>query len=65
MQKKNGDGTYKVFLKIKNLGNRHMPQLVETEFSDGSTKKIWWENYHWNNEDEFTFNTQKKPLRIS
>ena len=30
--------------KIKNLGNRHMPQLVETEFPDGSTKRIWWKN---------------------
>ena len=56
---KNDDGTYKVFLKIKNLGNRHMPQLVETEFYDGSTKRIWWENNYWNNEDEFILMFQK------
>ena len=56
--KKNDNGTYKVFLKIKNLGNRHMPQLVETEYSDGSNKRIWWENNYWNNEDEFIFDGQ-------
>ena len=63
--KKNDDGTYKVFLKIKNLGNRHMPQLVETEFYDGSTKRIWWENNYWNNEDEFIYDVSKKPVRLS
>ena len=62
--KKNVDGTYKVFLTIKNLGNRHMPQLIETEFFDGSTERIWWENNYWNNEDEFMFNVPKKPVRL-
>ena len=62
---KNDDGTYKVFLRIKNLGNRHLPQLVETEFSDGSTKRIWWENNYRNNEDEFIFDVSKKPARLS
>ena len=42
-----------------------MPQLVETEFSDGSTKRIWWENNYRNNEDEFIFDVSKKPARLS
>ena len=38
-----------------------MPQLVETEFYDGSTKRIWVENNYWNNEDEFILMFQKNP----
>ena len=37
---KNDDGTYKVFLNIKNLGNRHMPLLVEIEFSEQNHYKF-------------------------
>ena len=62
---KNDDGTYKVFLNIKNLGNRHMPLLVETEFSDGSYKRIWWDNSYWNNEDDFIFDVTQKPVRLN
>ena len=61
---KNDDGTYKVFLDIKNLGNRHMPMLVETEFSDGSSNRIWWENNYWRNEDKFVYDVPLKPLKI-
>ena len=64
-KKKNDDGTYKIFLNIKNLGNRHMPLLVETEFYDGSNKRIWWKNNYWNNDDKFIFDVPQKPFRIS
>ena len=41
-KKKNKDETYEVWLEIRNLGNRHMPMLVETEFTDGSIDRRWW-----------------------
>ena len=61
-KKKHKDGNYEVWLEIQNLGDRHMPMLIETEFSDGSIDRRWWQNYDWKNIDKFVFNV---PLELS
>ena len=64
-KKKNKDETYEVWLEIRNLGNRHMPMLVETEFSDGSIDRRWWKNYEWKNIDKFVFNVPRDPVKVT
>ena len=63
--KKNEDGSYEVNIEIKNLGNRHMPLVVETELNDGSTDRRWWNNYDWNIKDTFSYMVPSKPKRVT
>ena len=63
--KENKYGSYDVDVEIKNLGNRHMPLLVETELYDGSFDRIWWNNYDWNTNDTFSYSVPSKPKKVT
>jgi hypothetical protein len=63
--KKNEGGSYDISVDIKNLGNRHMPLLVETEFYDGTSDRRWWNNYDWNIKDTFLYSVPSKPKRVT
>ena len=63
--KENKYGSYDVDVGIKNLGNRHMPLLVETELYDGSVDRRWWNNYDWNTNDTFSYSVPSKPKKVT
>ena len=60
-KKKQSNGSWDVTLDIVRIGNRDMPQLVETTMSDGSAHRVWWTNHKFRTSDSFTYNVPSEP----
>ena len=57
--------SWNVDLKIKCIGGRFMPFIIETEFKDGTVDRRWWKNHLWRFEDTFSYTLNKEPMRVT
>jgi len=63
-KKRNKDGTWNINIKIRRLGSREMPQLVEVKLKNGSIYRTWWKNHNWRQEDDFILTVQDEPAAV-
>jgi len=61
----NEDGLWDIELGIKNNASRFLPLLIETEFEDGTTDRIWWKNHLWRYQDTLRFSVDIKPIAVT